>query len=191
MTLFDIIERLVNLQMRAIYSHPQLKGLPATWVQILYYLSQCNDYSNTPIATAEYLGLTKGTVSQSLNKLESEGWLRKENDSKDKRVVHLVLTPNAKEIMRGVIEENQIDTRNFLSFPEEKLKSGFLGLLRHLQASKDVRMFGECRFCRFHQEQNGRPWCGLVGEFIPQESVILICREFEEPKGTLSSCQQQ
>lgn len=89
-TLFDILERLVSLQTGRLYRHPQLKGLPAIWVQIIYYLTRCNGYSNTPAATTEYLDLTKGTVSQSLNKLESEGWLTKENDGRDKRIVHLV-----------------------------------------------------------------------------------------------------
>ncbi|POT59476.1 MarR family transcriptional regulator [Citrobacter amalonaticus] len=181
MTLFDILERLVTLQMRAMQEHPQLKGLPGIWVQILHYLAQCNGYSNTPIATAEYLGLTKGTVSQSLSKLESEGWIRKESDIRDKRVVHLVLTPHAADIMREVKPGNQMDVLRGLPFPEAELRDGFLDALRQLQKCKGVRMFGECRFCRFHQHQDGQPWCGLTKEPIPVENITLICREFEEP----------
>ncbi|HCC6341285.1 MarR family winged helix-turn-helix transcriptional regulator [Citrobacter amalonaticus] len=180
MTLFDILERLVSLQMGSLYRHPQLKGLPATWVQILYYLTRCNGYSNTPAATTEYLGLTKGTVSQSLNKLESEGWIRKESDSRDKRVVHLVLTPKACDVMRGIMQDNQREQWDSLPFSEEQLKTVFLAHLRSMQKSQGARLFGECRFCRFHQQQNGHPWCGLTGEPIPMESITLICREFEE-----------
>lgn len=180
MKLFDILERLVSLQMGSLYRHPQLKGLPATWVQILYYLMRCNGYSNTPAAITEYLGLTKGTVSQSLKKLESEGWLRKESDSRDKRVVHLVLMPKASEVMQGVMQETQPQPWDSSAFSEEQLKTVFLEYLRTMQKNQGARLFGECRFCQFHQQQNGRLWCGLTGEPIPTESVTLICREFEE-----------
>ncbi|ECA1950183.1 MarR family transcriptional regulator [Salmonella enterica subsp. enterica serovar Virchow] len=182
MTLFDILERLVSLQMGHLYRHPQLKGLPATWVQILYYLTRCNGYSNTPAATTEYLGLTKGTISQSLNKLESEGWLTKENDGRDKRVIHLLLTPRAHEVMHDIMQETLQEQWHSLPFPEEQLKTVFLAHLRTVQKNQGARLFGECRFCRFHQQQNGLPWCGLTREPIPVESVTLICREFEEPE---------
>lgn len=185
MTLFDILERLVSLQMGSLYRHPQLKGLPTTWVQILCYLRQCNGYSNTPAATTEYLGLTKGTVSQSLNKLESEGWIKKENDGRDKRVIHLLLTDKASDVMQNAIQETQSAQWDLLPFSQEQLKSVFLAHLRTMQKNQGARLFGECRFCRFHQQQNGHPWCGLTQEPIPTESVRLICREFEdgEPLG--------
>ena len=190
MTLFDILERLVSLQMGSFYRHPQLKGLPTTWVQILFYLTRCNGYSNTPAATTEYLGLTKGTVSQSLNKLEREGWIRRENDGKDKRVVHLVLTSKASEVMHSIMQETLQEPWDSLAFSEEQLKTVFLAHLRSMQKNQGARMSGECRFCRFHQSINGHPWCGLTEEPIPMESITLICREFEEPENSCSVSDQ-
>ena len=40
-------------------------------VLVLFYLNQANRFSNTPQALTEYLGLTKGTVSQTVLVLES------------------------------------------------------------------------------------------------------------------------
>ncbi|MCP5235370.1 MAG: MarR family transcriptional regulator [Zoogloeaceae bacterium] len=48
-------------------------GLPAVQWNILHCLSMANRYSNTPQALTEYLELTKGTVSQSLKRLEARG----------------------------------------------------------------------------------------------------------------------
>ncbi len=45
-------------------------GLQPVHFQVLNYLSRCNKYSNTPAAVANYLGMTRGTVSQSLIILE-------------------------------------------------------------------------------------------------------------------------
>ncbi|MNC76831.1 hypothetical protein D3C81_1883010 [compost metagenome] len=52
-------------------------------------------------------------------------------------------------------------------------------LLRQLQKQDDnVALFGECHRCRYHQRQDGQPFCGLTQEPLPASSVNLICREF-------------
>ncbi|WP_324724523.1 MarR family winged helix-turn-helix transcriptional regulator [Lelliottia sp. JS-SCA-14] len=111
-------------------------------------MTRCNRYCNTPDATSQYLGLTKGTVTQSLNKLESEGLLTKKNDGRDKRIVHLVLTPKARKVMH----ETMTKEWNTQPFSEEQLKTDFLAHLRETQKNQGAILFGECRFCRFHQQ---------------------------------------
>lgn len=84
-------------------------------------------------------------------------------------------------MMLDTIQGTLLKEWNTLPFSEEQLKTVFLAHLREMQKNQGARLFGECRFCRFHQQQNGRLWCGLTGEPIPAESVTLICREFEAP----------
>ena len=62
-------------------------GLQPVHFQVLHYLSRCNKYSNTPAAVANYLGMTRGTVSQSLIILDKKGYIGKTPDAADKRVV--------------------------------------------------------------------------------------------------------
>nr|MBA3613554.1 MarR family transcriptional regulator [Nitrospirales bacterium] len=62
----DVLERLTNLQRMEARAFGLRYGLQPVQMEALTYLTQCNRYSNTPQAVAEYLGLTKGTVSQSL-----------------------------------------------------------------------------------------------------------------------------
>ncbi|MEJ2419540.1 MAG: winged helix DNA-binding protein, partial [Exilibacterium sp.] len=54
--------------------------------------SICIRYSGMPMGVTDYLGQTKGTISQSLKNLERKGLIEKLADSEDKRVVHLQLT---------------------------------------------------------------------------------------------------
>lgn len=81
---------------------PLLAGIKPTHLSALRYLASCNRYSNTPLAVTEYLGLTKGTVSQSLNRLETYGFIVKSQDQRDKRSVHLELTVSARTLLASV-----------------------------------------------------------------------------------------
>ena len=67
-------------------------GLLPVHRALLRYLARANRYSDTPGAATLYLGLTKGTVSQSIALLERKGMLRKSRDGADRRVVRLRLT---------------------------------------------------------------------------------------------------
>lgn len=62
----DLIERIARL-MQAEEQKGPLN--PAQW-EALRYLAKANRFSRTPAALAEYLGSTRGTVSQTLIALE-------------------------------------------------------------------------------------------------------------------------
>ena len=63
------LERLASL-LRSERRNRLLKhGLQPIQFEVLYYLSICNRYSDTPMGVTDYLGQTKGTVSQTLKVL--------------------------------------------------------------------------------------------------------------------------
>ncbi len=72
-------------------------------VGVFHYLARCNRYSDTPLGVTEYLGLTKGTVSQSLKVLEGRGLISKLPDARDRRSVHLRLTDAGRALIEAVI----------------------------------------------------------------------------------------
>ena len=97
---FDVIERMTAL----IRSEERKKcaelGLQPVHLQVLDYLSRCNRYSDTPAALTNYLGMTRGTVSQTLLLLEKKGYVKKTTDAADRRVVHLSLLPEGENILK-------------------------------------------------------------------------------------------
>jgi MarR family transcriptional repressor of emrRAB len=153
-------------------------GLPAVQWTILQYLRQANRYSNTPQALGEYLGLTKGTVSQSLKRLEARGWVKRVADARDGRVVRLALT-------RGGLKQvdDSIDTEwaaAAASLPAAERNSAEAALTRLLagwQQSRQGRSFGVCRSCANFQAGPGEHRCGLTGEPLSEEDSTRICRE--------------
>ncbi|MFI8744774.1 MarR family winged helix-turn-helix transcriptional regulator [Pseudomonas sp. NPDC077186] len=179
-TLFDLLERLSSLTRIWFRQHPLLAELQPIQLSALMYLARCNHYSNTPLGVTDYLGLTKGTVSQSLKALEAKGLIAKTQDARDKRSVHLALTDPARALLQALLPPD------FLAAGEARMGErgvqlqGLLGeLLREVQRSADVPSFGLCASCRFHRQVDGQPFCGLTQEPLAPADAGLICREHQ------------
>ena len=155
-------------------------GLQPVQVQVLNYLSICNRYSDTPAAVADYLGLTKGTVSQTVRVLAESGWVEKVPDSEDGRVVHLRLTREGKRLVeRAVPPPVLLDALEGMSAAQqERALATLRELLCGLQRSNDGLSFGVCHTCKhFVREDEEQFRCGLTGEALTPPESLLNCRE--------------
>ncbi|MBZ9782127.1 MarR family transcriptional regulator [Pseudomonas sp. REP124] len=181
--LFDLLERLSSLTRVWFREHPLLTDLQPIQLSALMYLGRCNRYSDTPLAVTEYLGLTKGTVSQSLKALEGKGLLTKQPDDRDKRSVHLKLTPPAQALLDAVTPPDFLASAAQRMGADAQVLEGLLmELLRNIQRGEDVPGFGLCRTCRFHQTVAGGAFCGLTQEPLEAREIELICREHQVPE---------
>jgi DNA-binding MarR family transcriptional regulator len=174
--LLDLAERLGNLAEARLKALGAPHGLQTVHVRVLLYLAAANRYSNTPLAVGEYLGLTKGTVSQSLILLETKGYLSRGADARDRRVVRLALTAAGQAV---VVEAEDLGRLRAASAEVPAgLLEGLTGLLRQLQILEGRRSFGQCRTCRHHLADGPDLWrCGLTGEPLSQADSVRICRE--------------
>lgn len=180
--LHGFIERIANLLRNEARQSGAVYGLQPVQIEALSYLNKCNRYSNTPQAVTDYLGLTKGTVSQTLKILESNGFIAKNADLKDKRVIHLQLTKSGKNIVEKLIPSplftethDQMDKTT-----QSQLKKNLKTFLGAMQQSNKMKSFGVCHSCRYHREnQKGKYFCELTQERLLKKEVQLICREHE------------
>ena len=153
----------------------------------LRYLARCNRYSDNPAAVTEYLGVTKGTASQTLRVLKERGLIESLQDGDDGRKQHLRPTRSGARVVEHCTPPPQlVEALAGLDGEGESLEGGLEALLRSLQSSNGFRPFGVCHSCRHLQRNAGRPRfrCGLTGEALDQRSTLRICREFEEKKAT-------
>ncbi len=180
--LHHIIERIGNLLRNEDRLLGQEYGLQPIHLQALHYLSQCNRYSDTPAALTDYLGQTKGTVSQSLLVLEEKGLIKKRQDREDRRVVRLSLTASGKAVVRKSIPPPLlVEVLDSLTEKEKKnLEESLMQLLRGLQRATDSRSFGVCRTCRFFEQEGNSYRCGLTLEPLSETDSQKICREHED-----------
>lgn len=180
----DTLERIGNLQRMEARAFGLRYGLQPVQMEALTYLTQCNRYSDTPQAVAEYLGLTKGTVSQSLKVLEQKGFLRKQPDKQDKRIVRLATTVKGRNLTKKALLAGSLEpalaTTDSMKIAE--LTSVFRSILRSMQKMNGRKAFGACHTCRFNESHQNGYVCGLTREPLSVQDVQLICREHQYPQ---------
>lgn len=182
--LHDLIERLSALQRSEVRGSSNVDGkrLQPVHVAVLAYLSSCNRFSDTPQAVTEFLGLTKGTVSQSIRSLERGGYVDKSSDKNDGRVVHLSLTSVGEAALAKIYPSALLgQVQNALSAEEHDTLLGLLErLLLQALALNEQKPFGICSQCRFFRRQDGGPYCGLVDVPLLESEIGERCRDFEQ-----------
>ncbi|GJL57078.1 MAG: transcriptional regulator [Nitrospirales bacterium] len=180
----DILERLSNLLRMEMRAFGLRFGLQPVQIEALTYLTQCNRYSDTPQAVTEYLGLTKGTVSQSLKVLEQKGLVVKQQDRQDKRVVHLTPTAKGKKLIEQSIPAKGLETALKMtgSIKIRELKEVLRATLRGMQHNNKRKTFAACHTCRFNQHHHDTYTCGLTKEPLSKQDIQLICREHQYPE---------
>jgi DNA-binding MarR family transcriptional regulator len=148
----------------------------------LHFLSRSNRYSNTPQGVTEFLGLTKGTVSQTLMALERKGLILKSPDKKDGRMVHLNITKVGRKLLGKTFPARTVSkVWKDLPDPEQsQLIEGLQKLLQTMQELNGMKPFGVCRTCRHNSNKGeGKFFCELTQENLSQADVKLICREHQ------------
>lgn len=178
--LFEFIEYMAAL----IRSEERRKctelGLQPVHFQVMNYLSRCNKYSDTPAATANFLGMTRGTVSQSIIILEKKGYINKVQDQNDKRVMHLSLLPEGVKVLEEAKPTQLFDKAlSFLNQDSSGMSGDemFARALTALQKANNSNSFGLCKSCKNFSIQNGEFFCQLTQEKLSTEDSEKICQE--------------
>jgi len=173
-TLLERVGRLIQNQGTA-------EGLnPVQW-ETLRYFGAANRFSRSPSALTEYLGVTKGTVSQTINAIERKGLLKKLPVPSDARAVNIELTQSGLKILGR--DPLAALVRDLEELGVERQKYLNMGLRHVLEASLRSRggsAFGMCETCRHFEvsHEDGNPHrCGLLGAPLSEEDSSLICRE--------------
>jgi DNA-binding MarR family transcriptional regulator len=174
----QLIERISRL-MR---SGDHAGGLnPAQW-EALRYLARANRFSRSPAALADYLGSTRGTVSQTLMALEAKGLIEKEPDPQDGRAVRLSLTADG----AGHLEQDASLALAAAIGPSgdaDMLTAQLEALLKQALDARGGRAFGVCRTCQHFRADvraGGPPHlCALLGADLTEADALQICIEQE------------
>ena len=93
-----VLERISSLFRAQLRDTANEHDLKLVQLEALVYLSVANRYSDTAAALGEYLGVTKGTISQTIRALEQRGLVQKAADANDGRVLHCRLTKDGARI---------------------------------------------------------------------------------------------
>jgi len=179
LVLLELVERLGNLMRAELRKSGGDEALQPVHLQALIYLSKANRYSNTPQALAEYLGLTKGTVSQTLLLLDRRGLIERFEDDIDRRVVRLRLSSAGERLLYesqpALAWQNA--TRNISPNRIRNATSALREALMTLQDDNEGPVFGACHTCAWSQKLSQRIYrCGRMGDRLSGPETRKICR---------------
>lgn len=155
---------------------------PAQW-EALRFVAQANKYSRSPTALAEYLGCTKGTVSQTLIALENKGLITRCKKTCDRRQVDLCLTDAGQAMLAK--DPMQTLERAAAAMADDlgpHLVKGLSRLLHDLQNRHQVLEFGVCQDCSLfcvNAAEAGTGECGATGESITVVETKKICVNYK------------
>ena len=167
------LERLTSLYKSQMRQAASGAGLQMVHLEVMQYLSVCNAYSNTAQALSEYLGQTKGSISQTLKVMEQSGLVEKRHCEKDKRIVRLFLTAKARDCLQQV-------SKQLVAVNDQapQLTQGIQALLQQWQQTHQQSGFGQCQTCRFHQAIDDESFmCQFTNETLPTIEKQKLCRE--------------
>jgi len=182
--LSDLIDQIGNMTRAELRSGHNPYNLQPVHLQALKYIKRANRYSNIPQGLTEYLGQTKGTVSQSLILLQRKGLIERYMDESDKRQVRLVLSEKGEQLLKEMLMASDWQTATKNLSPA-KLKTAVLVLkdtLNNLQSLQDGKTFGVCNTCLYCRQESQRIYrCGLTGEKLGVSETRKICRLHTHP----------
>jgi len=168
----ELINRLARLDAASAWDG----DLNPTQRAVLVYLARANRFSKSPSHVAEYLGTTRGTISQSFKSLAKKGYVTERRSTQDKRVISFDLTPSGEAEARagGRLEQ----CLSSLDHPQKRaLATALTGVLRAVLAQNHGRAFGMCQNCvHFESAENGG-YCRLLSEPLLAAEITQICHE--------------
>ncbi|MEP3347386.1 MAG: MarR family transcriptional regulator [Litoreibacter sp.] len=144
----------------------------------LEYLRDANQFSRTPSHVAEYLGTTRGTMSQTLKALLRKEYVREERSASDRRSISYTLTEHGAAI---VTDENILAGAFGSLSPTEvaTLETVLSGGLKKILEQNGSRSFGLCYSCNFHTINNEHPYCKLLSLPLTEVESEKICVEHQ------------
>jgi DNA-binding MarR family transcriptional regulator len=185
MTESDTIATLVDRLSRIAHSLQFSEGLnPAQW-NALRFLARANKYSTSPGVLADFLGCTKGTISQTLIALESKGLVARIRCDQDRRKVLLGLTEAGKAILENDPLRRIERASAAIPLTERAgMVAAMTRMVDDLCPSHSGSRFGKCGECCHldcsggTEGCDGAQKCGLTGDTLNDEELQKICVDF-------------
>jgi len=167
-----LLDRLCRLSETGVWG----RGLNPSQAAALGYLAQANRFSRAPSQVAEYLGATRGTVSQTLKALARKGLIQERPDPGDRRRVGYEPTSSGRAAL-GLGDDLDRLLSGMSDDEAAAIEGALRGLLGGMLAVRGGRTFGLCRTCRHHARREGTPHCALLDVPLAPGEEEQICHE--------------
>lgn len=172
----DQIHALINRLARLDAAETWEVDLNPAQIAALDYLSRANRFSRAPSHVAEYLGTTRGTISQTLKALDRKGYVSERRSETDKRSI--AYDPTYAGAALAARDRALIGTIKQMPAQEkDKLLEGLSAILSAQLAVKGGRAFDICKTCAHHRKTKDGAFCALLSVALEPAETMQICHE--------------
>lgn len=169
----QLILRLARLESEGGWS----EGLNPAQRMALEYLARANQFSRQPSHVAEFMGSTRGTISQTLKALREKGLVAETRSQIDRRSLSYELTAKGEQ---AVASASSLGIA-LNTLPEKESHQLARTLQRTLESALDAngqKQFGICRKCHHHVPQRNGGFCKLLNLPITPSETERMCVEY-------------
>lgn len=172
-SILEMLERIGRLTQAEQWTN----DLNPTQLAALKYLARANRFSRAPSHVADYLGTTRGTVSQTLKALVRKGLIKEVRSDADRRSIRYDLCAGhdqALDVETSIAKAvAQMGADELLPLSE-----GLRNLLTTTLEMRGNRTFGMCNSCKHHHKQaDGKAYCALLKVDLEPHQTTQICHE--------------
>ena len=122
-----------NLLMREARRSVERWGLTLPQFDVLAELSRALDQGFTFVELSRLLLVTSGNLTGIVDRLESDGLVRRETDDRDRRLVRIVLTKKGRQLVEQIMPLHAMDIRALLGFMLPEQLATLNEMLGHLR----------------------------------------------------------
>jgi len=184
----DSLERLSSAIQAFIQQRTDKLGLNATQGRILMYLHQHPDQQGQTSKMAREMRRTKPTISDAVDTLVEEGYVKRTLSEADRRVMNLTLTEKGEDAARTMVRWPEL-LEQFMAEHSADEKQTVLRFLMNLiegalneGAIPVARMCTTCRFFNRDPDDTDSPYyCDLLDIPLDEETLRIDCDE-QEPE---------
>jgi len=158
-------------------------GLSPIQIRILIFISHHADTLCNVTSIAKEFNLTKPTISDAVNSLETKKLIRKKPSVADNRSFKIQVTKAGAEIVSNVEDYYTPVTAIIEKLDEPDLESLYASishLIYNLHKSDVLKVQRTCFACKFYEKRKGH-FCQLLNMSLENSDIRLDCAEFESP----------
>jgi MarR family transcriptional regulator, organic hydroperoxide resistance regulator len=169
------LERLSHVLREELREVATRHGLALAQLEVLRFLGRANRFSDTVSGMVDYLGSTKGTLSQTLHSLVRKGLVVRAADAEDGRVQHCRLTDAGLAVVEASGQASAFRDVGLEPEAVDQLER----LLVDVLVARGGRAFGVCSSCAHHRRTDRGRRCSLLGVDLTEDDAARICKEHQ------------
>ena len=174
---------------RIAYGDGFTEGLTQAQWTALRYFARANRFSKTVSAFAEYHATTRGTASQTVKGLVTNGYLTRTRSERDRRSISFELTEASRALLASDPFERLVAAAAELSNTSRySVGRGLDRMLRVLAEEQGKNVFGTCLNCKYLRTgvccQSKLPdnRCDFVDEPLTDAEIDQLCINFSHAR---------